>query len=179
MTFWKGGSKERKCSRSGSNSEGLKNEEIERKFLVAGKGYQKEAYQRDRLVQGFLSSVPERTVRIRKINDRGWITVKGLGNASGARRFEWEKEISGAEAAHLLELCEPGIIEKTRFYVKYGAHTFEVDEFSGENRGLVIAEIELSEENESFDRPDWLGEEVTGQVKYYNASLSKKPFSTW
>ena len=130
-------------------------------------------------MQGFLSSVPERTVRIRKVDNRGWITIKGLGNTSGTTRFEWEKEISGQEAAALLELCEPGRIEKTRHYVKSGSHTFEVDEFQGSNAGLVIAEIELESENESFKSPSWLDTEVTGQVKYYNASLSKNPYRQW
>ena len=157
----------------------MRSEEIERKFLVLSDGYRKEAVRNEQIKQGFLSSVPERTVRIRKVDTRGWITVKGLGNASGTTRFEWEKEISGEEAGHLLEICEPGIIEKVRYYVQRGRHTFEVDEFSGENFGLVMAEIELHSESESFDRPEWLGEEVTGRVQYYNASLSKRPFSQW
>lgn len=157
----------------------MRSEEIERKFLVLSDGYRKEAVRKEAITQGFLSSVPERTVRIRRVGSRGWITVKGLGNTSGTTRFEWEKEISGEEAGRLLEICEPGIIDKVRYYVHQGRHTFEVDEFSGENTGLVIAEIELDSETEVFDRPEWLGEEVTGQVQYYNASLSKKPFSKW
>ena len=157
----------------------MRSEEIERKFLVLSDGYRKEAVRKETITQGFLSSVPERTVRIRRVGSRGWITVKGLGNTSGTTRFEWEKEISGEEAGRLLEICEPGIIDKVRYYVDQGRHTFEVDEFSGENTGLVIAEIELDSETEVFDRPEWLGEEVTGQVQYYNASLSKKPFSKW
>lgn len=157
----------------------MKNEEIERKFLVLSRDYLEEATHHERITQGFLSSVPERTVRIRRVNDRGWITVKGLGNATGASRFEWEKEISGAEAEQLLSLCEPGIIDKTRYFVKKGEHTFEVDEFDGPNHGLVIAEIELQSESETFEKPGWLGEEVTGQVKYYNAALSKNPCSNW
>ncbi len=157
----------------------MKSKEIERKFLVNGVAYREEAHKKVDLIQGFLSSVPERTVRVRKVDDLGWITVKGIGNASGTTRFEWEKEISGTEARNLLELCEPGRIEKTRYYISRGSHTFEVDEFQGSNLGLVIAEIELKEENESFERPVWLGEEVTGETKYYNASLSKKPFSKW
>lgn len=144
-----------------------------------GDAYREEAHKKVDLIQGFLSSVPERAVRVRKVDDLGWITIKGIGNASGTTRFEWEKEISGTEARDLLKLCEPGRIEKTRYYIRRGSHTFEVDEFQGSNQGLVIAEIELKEENESFDHPAWLGEEVTGQTKYYNASLSKKPFSKW
>lgn len=144
-----------------------------------GDAYREEAHKKVDLIQGFLSSVPERAVRVRKVDDLGWVTIKGIGNASGTTRFEWEKEISGTEARDLLKLCEPGRIEKTRYYIHRGSHTFEVDEFQGSNQGLVIAEIELKEENESFDHPAWLGEEVTGQTKYYNASLSKKPFSKW
>ena len=131
------------------------------------------------MIQGFLSSVPERTVRVRMVDKMGWITVKGIGNTSGTTRFEWEKEISEHEASDLLDLCESGRIEKTRYHVKSGKHAFEVDEFQGENQGLVIAEIELEDETEAFERPPWLGEEVTGQIKYYNASLSKLPFSKW
>ena len=157
----------------------MKFKEIERKFLVRGTGYREEAQRKERITQGFLSSVPERTVRVRMIEDRGWITVKGMGNLAGTTRFEWESEISGTEAAHLLELCEPGIIDKTRYYVKMDAHTFEVDEFHGDNQGLVIAEIELSEEEESFRRPEWLGKEVTGEIRYYNAALAKHPFANW
>ncbi len=157
----------------------MSNKEIERKFLVEGTEYIQEAFRKESIIQGFLSSVPERTVRVRKIDDAGWITVKGIGNSAGTTRFEWEKQISGQEAADLLGLCEPGRIEKTRYYVKIGDHTFEVDEFEGINKGLVIAEIELRHEDESFEKPIWLGQEVTGMIRYYNAALSKKPFSEW
>ncbi len=153
--------------------------EIERKFLVSGTGYREQAFRTERIRQGFLSSVPERTVRVRMASDRGWITVKGIGNEKGTTRFEWEKEITGKEAEQLLELCEPGIIDKTRYYVENGLHTFEVDEFHGENQGLVIAEIELGEEDESFSRPGWLGREVTGEIRYYNAALSQSPYQNW
>ena len=153
--------------------------EIERKFLVSGPGYRKEAFRTERIRQGFLSSVPERTVRVRMSGDRGWITVKGIGNQKGTTRFEWEKEITGQEAEELLGLCEPGIIDKMRYFVEKGRHTFEVDEFHGDNEGLVIAEIELSDENEAFSRPGWLGEEVTGETKYYNAALSQRPYQHW
>jgi len=157
----------------------LSSKEIERKFLVKSHDYRKEAQKTEEIIQGFLSSVPERTVRVRMVDKIGWITVKGIGNASGTTRFEWEKEIPGSEAKSLLDLCEPGRIEKIRYYVKRGIHTFEVDEFKGSNQGLVVAEIELEDETESFEHPSWLGEEVTGQTKYYNASLSKLPFSQW
>jgi len=158
-------------------SKGLK--EIERKFLVRDESFRKEAFKTERIAQGFLSSVPERTVRVRLGGDTGYITVKGLGDASGASRFEWEKEITAEEAGALLELCEPGIIVKTRFFVRSGKHVFEVDVFEGENKGLVVAEIELKEESEPFKRPYWLGEEVTGDVRYYNATLARHPYSKW
>lgn len=152
--------------------------EIERKFLVKG-NFKDLAVKSTRIVQGYLSSVPERTVRVRIKGDKGYLTIKGIGNVSGASRFEWEKEIPVNEAEELLKICEPGVIDKTRYNVKVGNHTFEVDEFYGENEGLVIAELELSSENESFPKPQWLGEEVTGDTKYYNAMLMKNPFTKW
>jgi len=152
--------------------------EIERKFLVCGE-FKHQASKQTRIVQGYLSSVPERTVRVRIKGDKGYITVKGIGNASGASRYEWEKEISISEAEELLKICEPGIIDKTRFLVKVGNHNFEVDEFYGENAGLILAELELSAETETFEKPDWLGVEVTGDVRYYNAMLMKNPFTKW
>ena len=146
---------------------------------MEGTEYIQEAFKKESIIQGFLSSVPERTVRVRKIDDVGWITVKGIGNSAGTTRFEWEKQISGQEAADLLGLCESGRIEKIRYYIKKGDHTFEVDEFEGRNQGLVIAEIELGHEDESFEKPEWLDQEVTGEIRYYNAALSKKPYSEW
>ena len=147
--------------------------EIERKFLVRGE-YKSQACTSFRIMQGYLSSVPERTVRIRLKNERGYLTIKGKSNASGSSRYEWEREISAAEARELLTLCEPGIIDKTRYLVPVGRHMFEVDEFYGKNRGLVLAEIELREEDEIFEKPEWLGEEVTGNPLYYNAVLREK-----
>lgn len=152
--------------------------EIERKFLLSG-SFQKHVSTSVRITQGYLSSVPERTVRVRIKGDRGFLTIKGIGNESGATRFEWEQEISVADAEALLRICEPGVIDKTRHLVRAGAHTFEVDEFHGENDGLVLAEVELVSEDEAFDRPDWLGEEVTGDPRYYNSMLMKHPFSRW
>jgi len=152
--------------------------EIERKFLVKG-DFKAELESSQRITQGYLSSIPERTVRVRIKGDQGFITIKGIGSASGASRYEWEKEIPVQEVNELLELCEPGVIDKTRYLVKSGAHTFEVDEFYGDNDGLVVAEVELSSEDEHFDRPDWLGEEVTGDVRYYNSMLMKAPFKGW
>ena len=154
-------------------------QEIERKFLVKNDVFKKESFNQTKIVQGFLSTVPERTVRIRIKGDKGFITVKGIGNKSGTSRFEWEKEISVQDATDLLKISEPGVIDKTRFNVKSGEHTFEVDEFYGENDGLTVAEVELSSEDENFNKPSWLGEEVTGQVKYYNSMLMKTPFKNW
>lgn len=153
-------------------------QEIERKFLVCG-DFKNEAYASERICQGYLSSVPERTVRIRIRGERGYITVKGAGSRTGMSRYEWEKEIPVEEARELLQLCEPGVIDKIRYLVKAGKHVFEVDEFAGENRGLVMAEIELGGENEEFIHPQWLGEEVTGDVRYYNSYLSRVSYSQW
>ena len=150
--------------------------EIERKFLAKGDFPKENGI---RIVQGYLSSVPERTVRVRVKGDKGYLTVKGIGNESGASRFEWEIEIPKEDALNLLKICEPGVIDKTRYHVKVGNHTFEVDEFYGDNEGLVIAEVELQEENEGFEKPEWLGEEVTGDVKYYNSMLMKNPYKNW
>lgn len=153
-------------------------QEIERKFLVKG-NFKPYADKNTRIIQGYLSSVPERTVRVRVKGDKGFLTVKGTGSASGASRHEWEWEIPVREAKELLKICEPGIINKIRYLVKSGKHIFEVDEFFGENQGLIIAEVELNTENESFQKPDWLGEEVTGYTKYYNSMLIKKPYKSW
>ena len=157
----------------------MKNREIERKFLVKNDTFKNQSIQQLRITQGYLSSVPERTVRIRIRNSNAFITIKGIGNESGTSRFEWEKEISIDDAKQLLAICEKDIIDKTRFNIKFGGHTFEVDEFYGNNEGLIIAEIELSSEDEVFEKPDWLGKEVTGTVKYYNAMLMKNPFKMW
>jgi adenylate cyclase len=153
-------------------------QEIEKKFLVKG-NFKDEAFKATRITQGYLSSVPERTVRVRVKGEKGYITIKGIGNQSGASRFEWEKEIPVSEVKELLQLCEPGIIDKTRYLVKAGEYTYEVDEFYGDNEGLVVAEIELPDENVPFIRPEWLGEEVTGDKKYYNSMLMKNPYSKW
>jgi len=133
-----------------------------------------------RITQGYLSSVPERTVRVRVKGDKGYITIKGIGSASGASRYEWEKEIPVEEVQELLNLCEPGVIDKTRYLVaEAGGLTFEVDEFYGDNLGLTVAEIELPSEDAAFQKPDWLGEEVTGDVRYFNSMLMKNPYKNW
>ena len=154
-------------------------QEIEKKFLVKG-DYKGLVTKETRITQGYLSSVPERTVRVRIKGDKGFLTIKGIGSKSGASRFEWEKEISVEEASTLLEICEPGVIDKTRFIVpeKTGLE-FEVDEFYGDNEGLTVAEIELPSEDHPFEKPEWLGEEVTGDVNYYNAMLMKNPYKNW
>jgi adenylate cyclase len=153
--------------------------EIERKFLVKSADFKEQAYAQNRIAQGYLCSEPKRTVRIRIKGEKGYITIKGIGSESGMSRFEWENEIPLEEAQELLKLCEKGKIEKTRFEIKSRNHVFEVDEFYGENEGLIIAEIELQSETDAFDKPDWLGEEVTNDPRYYNAYLSKNPFSEW
>lgn len=153
-------------------------QEIERKFLVTGE-YKSQAYAQTRIVQGYISSARGRTVRVRIRDDKGYLTIKGASNASGTSRYEWEKEISLEEARDLMQLCEPGIIDKTRYLVQSGIHTFEVDEFYGENDGLVVAEVELASEDESFEKPIFIGQEVTGDIRYYNSQLMKYPFKIW
>jgi len=154
-------------------------QEIERKFLVNSGAFKTEAAKVIRITQGYLSSVPERTVRVRIKGEAGYITIKGIGDDSGASRFEWEKEISVADAEALLKICEPGVIDKTRHLVKTGDHTIEVDEFHGENEGLVVAEVELKSEDDQFEKPEWLGTEVTGETKYFNSMLMKNPYTKW
>lgn len=153
--------------------------EIERKFLVTSEEFKTEAHSKKRIVQGYLNSDPQRTVRIRIKEDRAYLTIKGQSDESGTSRFEWEKKLHIQEAEALLELCEEGVIEKTRYEVILGKHTFEVDVFYGLNKGLTIAEVELNKVNEAFKKPTWLGEEVTGDPRYYNSQLSKLPFTSW
>ncbi|MEN8251476.1 MAG: CYTH domain-containing protein [Bacteroidota bacterium] len=153
--------------------------EIEKKFLVSSDAFKEEAVKELRITQGYLSTVPERTVRVRVKGDKGYITIKGKGSESGASRYEWEKEIPVSEVEELLKICEPGVIDKNRYLVKSGAHTFEVDEFYGDNKGLIVAEVELDAEDEAFEKPQWLAEEVTGQAKYYNSMLMSNPYKNW
>ena len=153
--------------------------EIERKFLVNSTDFKEQASAKNQIAQGYLNSNPERTVRVRIKGESGFLTIKGKGNESGTTRLEWETEVPLAEAKPLLALCEKGIIDKIRYEITVGKHTFEVDEFFGENEGLLLAEVELHDENESFEKPSWLGKEVTNDVRYYNAYLSKNPFSSW
>ena len=153
--------------------------EIERKYTLKNTKFLLSAAKAFKITQGYLSSVPERTVRVRTKNDKGYLTIKGKSTLDGLSRFEWEKEIPLEEALSLLNLCEDYVIEKTRYEVVYGNHIFEVDVFSGHNEGLMIAEVELQTEDESIDLPDWIEKEVTGEEKYYNAYLSNHPFTQW
>ena len=150
--------------------------EIERKFLVTG-DFKQEACDSFRLVQGYISTDPDRTVRVRVRGDKGFLTIKGRSSLDGLSRYEWEKEIPVSEALELMNLCVSGVIDKTRYLVPYGGHTYEGDVFHGANEGLVLAEIELADEQEMFEKPSWLGEEVTGDVRYYNSMLSLQTFS--
>ena len=150
--------------------------EIERKFLVSGE-FRQDSPESYRIMQGYICSDPDRTVRVRVRGDKGFLTIKGRGSEDGLSRYEWEKEIPVSEAFELMALCGSGVIDKTRYLVPFGKHTYEVDVFHGANEGLVLAEIELSDEQEAFDKPSWLGEEVTGDVRYYNSMLSLHPFS--
>ena len=147
--------------------------EIERKFLVLDESYKEQAIACYSIKQGYLSRVPERVVRVRTKDDKGFITIKGESTHSGLSRFEWEHEIAVVEAEELLKLCEKGVIEKSRYIVPVGNHIFEVDEFHGELQGRVLAEVELQNINEEFERPSWLGEEVTGNPAYYNSTMLK------
>ena len=153
--------------------------EIERKFLVNNLDFAKESFEKKHIKQGYLNSNKKRTVRVRTSDDKAFITIKGKSNLAGTSRFEWEKEIAISEAEELLLLCESNLIEKHRYLVKKGTHTFEVDAFLGDNLGLIVAEIELDSENEKFEKPSWLAKEVTGELKYYNSSISKLPFKDW
>ena len=143
-------------------------QEIERKFLVTDESYRRMAHKKSRIEQGYICSARGKTVRIRIRDDKGYITIKGPSNASGTSRYEWEQE-----------LCEPGRIEKVRYLVDFSGHTFEVDEFHGENEGLTVAEVELGSEAEAVELPAFIGEVVTGQTKYYNSFLMKQPYTMW
>jgi len=151
--------------------------EIERKFLVSGEDWRALA-RGTRYRQGYLSTVKERTVRVRTIDDRAFLTVKGV--SVGATRSEYEYEIPAADADEMLNaLCEKPIIEKNRYKIPLGSITWEVDEFLGVNEGLIVAEVELQSEDQSFPKPAWIGEDVTDDPRYFNANLIARPFSTW
>lgn len=153
--------------------------EIERKFLVLNDSYKQESFSHSHIQQGYICSERGRTVRVRIRDNQAYLTIKGPSLDGGLSRYEFEKEISLEEGRQLLGLCEPGIIDKTRWLVKSGNHTFEVDEFYGENEGLVMAEVELSSVDESVKIPDFIGKEVTGDRRYYNSQLRRFPYSEW
>ena len=157
----------------------MNNIEIERKFLVCDDSYRHLAYDSSRIKQGYICSGHGRTVRVRIRGDRGYLTIKGASDEKGLSRYEFEKEITLDEAEQLFKLCEPGVIDKTRFLVKSGCHVFEVDEFYGDNEGLVIAEVELQAEDEAFEKPSFIAKEVTGDRRFYNSHLRKFPFVIW
>lgn len=152
--------------------------EIERKFLVKGP-FKEQAASRTHIIQGYISSQKGRTVRVRLRDKKAYLTIKGPSRDGGLSRYEFEKEITIDEGLSLLTLCEPGVIEKDRWLVPCGNHTFEVDEFFGENEGLLLAEVELSAPDESFEKPSFLGKEVTGDRRYYNSSLRINPYRNW
>ena len=153
--------------------------EIERKFLVVGDEYRRMAYSSDRIVQGYICRADGNSVRVRIRDGRGYLTIKGPSLDGGFSRYEWEREISLSEAEDLLLLCRDAKIDKRRYLVKCGNHTYEVDEFYGDNEGLVVAEIELSDKDEAFERPSFLGREVTGEARYYNGHLTRFPYKDW
>lgn len=153
-------------------------QEIERKYLITGE-FKSKAIKSLQIKQGYLSSIPERTVRVRIQDDQGFLTIKGSNKKNSISRFEWEKEITKEEANELIQLCEVGIIDKIRYIVPFGDKIIEVDEFYGENEGLILAEIELDDENETIEKPNWLGKEVTDDPRYYNSMLMKNPYKNW
>lgn len=153
--------------------------EIERKFLVKNESFKAMALKKTYFAQGYLHKTKLKTIRVRVASDKAWLTLKGPSLQQGLARYEFETEIPLEDGKYLLTLCEDGIIEKERYYVPCGKHVYEVDEFLGRNKGLIVAEVELKAIDEDFDKPDFIGKEVTGEVKYYNAQLSLYPFDTW
>lgn len=151
--------------------------EIERKFLLKNKDWKKLANQGQVLQQGYLSLDPEKTVRVRTKKDKGYLTIKGKGSSISRQEFEYEIPLADAQA--LLELCQPSIIQKTRYIVPYQEHIWEIDVFEGDNQGLVLAEVELQTEEESILLPSWVGTEVSEDKRYYNACLVECPFKEW
>ena len=153
--------------------------EIERKFLVKkGDAYKSAAFSSSHIRQGYIPA-DGATVRIRTRDDKAYLTIKGKSVNGGMTRYEFEKEIEMDEAQHLLQLCKGGVIDKRRYLVKSGNHTFEVDEFYGDNEGLVMAEVELGSEDETYEKPDFIGMEVTGDKRFYNSHLLSYPFAIW
>lgn len=153
--------------------------EIERKFLVTGEDYKNRAFAHSRISQGYICSTGGRTVRVRIRDDKGYLTIKGPSDHAGLARYEFETEISLTDAHDLMKICEPGVIDKTRYLVRSGNHVFEIDEFYGDNEGLVMAEVELADENEPYEKPDFIGREVTGDRRFYNSHMRQSPYSWW
>lgn len=153
--------------------------EIERKFIVSGPGYKERARSCSHITQGYILSDEGRTVRIRRRDDKAYLTIKGPSSNGGTTRFEWEKEVSSEDAEEMFKMCRGGLVDKHRYLVESGHHIWEVDEFHGDNEGLVMAEVELSYADEAFLKPDFVSEEVTGDVRYYNSMLMKHPFKEW
>ncbi len=155
-------------------------QEIERKFLVKGNAFKELAFDHSSIIQGYIVSGGGRNVRVRIRGDRGFLTIKGASHDGGLSRYEFETEVSLADAHDLMKLCEPGVIEKTRWLVSTADnHIFEVDEFHGDNEGLVMAEVELQSPEESFERPNFIGTEVTGDRRFYNSHMRRYPFKLW
>ena len=154
-------------------------QEIERKFLVLDDSFKHEAFSKSHIQQGYLCSERGRTVRVRIRDERAYLTIKGPSENGGLSRYEFEYEIPLEDARQMMQFCEPGIIDNTRWLVKSGKHTFEVDEFFGDNEGLVVAEVELAHEEEPYEKPHFIGKEVTGDRRYYNSCLCVKPFNKW
>lgn len=153
--------------------------EIERKFLVKkGDAYKRAAFSHSHIQQGYIPAEGA-TVRVRTRDEKAYLTIKGKSVNGGMTRYEFEKEITMDEAQHLLQLCQGGVIDKCRYLVKSGNHVFEVDEFYGDNAGLVMAEVELSSETEAYEKPDFIGLEMTGDERFYNSHLLDNPFSKW
>ncbi|MDR1116521.1 MAG: CYTH domain-containing protein [Tannerella sp.] len=154
--------------------------EIERKFLVSSNAFVNEAFDAKRIVQGYICADAERSVRVRICGEKSFLTIKSASNERGWSRYEFDHPIAPDEAGELMKLCLPGRIDKVRYYVQAGdSHTWEVDVFHGENEGLVVAEIELESEDDAFELPSWIGEEVSGDPRYYNSMLALHPYSTW
>lgn len=153
--------------------------EIERKFLVSSTDYREQAYRKYPIIQGYIAHEGGNSVRVRITDTEAVMTIKGPSNADGISRYEWNHVIPVADARELIELCHGGLIDKDRYLVKSGKHVFEIDEFHGENEGLVIAEVELGAEDEAFEKPSFVAQEVTGDRRYYNAHLVKHPFKDW
>ncbi len=153
--------------------------EIEKKFLVTNDNYRKQAYKTDLIIQGYICRQNGNSARVRIRGNKGYLTIKGPSLDGGISRYEWEREISLTEADELLKLCDNAKIEKKRYLVECGAHTYEIDEFFGDNAGLVVAEIELKDKDEPFEKPDFLGREITGEARYYNSHLTQFPYKEW